>query len=324
MRSPESDGSSVPVPTAPNAFSPDFLDEVQGEAEPLTASEADLAGPWKLEPLHPDLGWPGAVAVLRLWESLDKGDLPEAVFLHLESAALCAALLPLLGREPLFHLHDQPAAAAPLPGGYPLLAMFGEQGPTPRGWLRIYRPEVAAGLHLFEGLTRSPLHLATVGDAAGGMALSHVGRLLAELLAAPAQRSRDPGRRRPGRRGRNRAGLKTQSRTGRAAAPAPSVLSAEERCTPICRDAAAPPNFARSQTSLSRRNVRTQRRRTLRHPPQTPASRCNVGKLLHRRQRHQHTVRIFRCRALCAAAKLGSDAATRLCAVAKCFCSTTS
>jgi hypothetical protein len=122
--------------------------------------------------------------VLRSWESLDKGDVPEAVFLHQEGGALCAALLSLLEREPLFHLHDQPAAAAPLPGGYPLLSMFGQQGPMVRGWLRRYHPEMAAGLHLLEGLVRSPFHLATVGDAAGGVALTQVGRLLAELLIA--------------------------------------------------------------------------------------------------------------------------------------------
>jgi hypothetical protein len=184
MRHPAEDGTSVSTPTPPNAFATAFLTQAQAEEEPPTAAEADLAGPWKLESLHPAAGWPGAVAVLRSWESLDKGDVPEAVFLHQEGGALCAALLSLLEREPLFHLHDQPAAAAPLPGGYPLLSMFGQQGPMVRGWLRRFHPEVAAGLHLLEGLVRSPFHLATVGDAAGGAALTHVGRLLAELLVA--------------------------------------------------------------------------------------------------------------------------------------------
>jgi hypothetical protein len=184
MRHSAADGTSVSTPTPPNAFDAAFLTQVQAEEEALTASEADLAGPWKLEPLHPDAGWPGAVAVLRLWESLDKGDIPEAVFLHQETGTLCVALLSLLEREPLFHLHDQPAAAAPLAGGYPLVAMFGQQGPMVRGWLRRFHPEVAAGLHLLEGLVRSPFHLATVGDSAGGAALTLFGRLLAELLAA--------------------------------------------------------------------------------------------------------------------------------------------
>ncbi len=184
MRHSVADGTSVSALTPPNAFAAAFLTQVQAEEEPLTAAEADLAGPWKLEPLHPAAGWPGAVAVLRLWESLDKGDVPEAVFLHQETGALCVALLSLLEREPLFHLHDQPAAAAPLPGGFPIVAMFGQQGPMVRGWLRRYHPEVTDGLHLLEGLVRSPFHLATVSDAAGGVALTHFGRLLAELLIA--------------------------------------------------------------------------------------------------------------------------------------------
>jgi hypothetical protein len=182
MRSPEQDGSSVASPTPPNAFDPAYLTEIQAEEEPLTAAEADLAGPWKLESLHPDTGWPGAVAVLRHWESLEKGDQPEAVFLHQETAALCAALLSLIDREPLFHLHDHPAPA-PLPGGYTVLSLYGDQGPVVRGWLRRHRPELLTGLHLFEGLVRSPHHLATLGDAAGGQALTHIGRLLAELQA---------------------------------------------------------------------------------------------------------------------------------------------
>jgi len=62
------DGTSTAVPTPPNAFAAAFLTQVQAEEEPLTASEADLAGPWKLEPLHPAAGWPGVVAVLRAWE----------------------------------------------------------------------------------------------------------------------------------------------------------------------------------------------------------------------------------------------------------------
>jgi hypothetical protein len=53
------------IPTG-SPFDTAFLTQVQGEEEPLTAAEADLAGLWNLEPLHPDAGWPGAVAVLRL------------------------------------------------------------------------------------------------------------------------------------------------------------------------------------------------------------------------------------------------------------------
>jgi hypothetical protein len=148
---------------------------VQGEDEPLTAGEADLAGPWKVESLP---GHPGAVGVFRLWERPEAGDLPEAAFRHEQTAALCALLLPLVGREPLYYHDDQPAPAAPLPGGHPLTAVYGEQGPQVAGWLRRYHPGVANALHLFESVLRSPYHLAQLLRIAGGVALTQVGRLL--------------------------------------------------------------------------------------------------------------------------------------------------
>jgi hypothetical protein len=184
MRDPESNGSSVFTPTPPNAFSPAFLEQVQGEEEPLTAAEADLAGPWKVEPLDPEGGRPGAFAVLRLWESVEKGDVPAAAFLHRETAVLCTALLPLLDREPPFSLEDETVAEGPLPGGFAVAALYGEQGWIARGWVRLFRPEVALGLGLLEGLVRSPLLLAAVVEAAGGNAVAQLGRLLPELLAA--------------------------------------------------------------------------------------------------------------------------------------------
>jgi hypothetical protein len=144
------DGTSPRVSTAPNAFDPAFLARVQeDDNEPLTAAEADLAGPWKVEWVP---GHPGAVAVLREWESLDKGDLPEAVFVDPEIAELCAAGLSLVEREPLFSLQDQLDPAAPVCPGHPVTAVFGEQGPAVCGWLRRYHPGVTAVLHVLEGL----------------------------------------------------------------------------------------------------------------------------------------------------------------------------
>jgi hypothetical protein len=125
-----------------------------------------------------------ATAVLRFWESVTKGDLPEAVFVHGETAALFAVLLPLIEREALFALEEEPTLDGPLPGGYPVTAMYGEQGIVVRGWLRRYRPEATAALHLLEGLVRKPLLLAAVAEAAGGGAITQLGRLLHELLAA--------------------------------------------------------------------------------------------------------------------------------------------
>jgi hypothetical protein len=171
------DGSSSGVPVRTNAFSPEFLEQLHDSPEPLTAAEADLAGPWKVEAVG---GPPGAFAVLREWESLERGDDPEAIFLDKETAALCAAILCLIDREPLFHLDSEPSPGAPVAGGFPVAAVFGEQGTRVCGWLRRFNPQVIEALHLAEGLVRTPRSLAEVSLAAGGGALSQVGRYLAE------------------------------------------------------------------------------------------------------------------------------------------------
>jgi hypothetical protein len=65
------DGSSTPVSPLDNAFSPSYLNLLRDRDDALTAAEAELAGPWKIEPVP---GRPGAVAILRLWEDLALGD----------------------------------------------------------------------------------------------------------------------------------------------------------------------------------------------------------------------------------------------------------
>lgn len=179
MRS-TSDGTSRSVSSPPNAFSPGFLASVQELSEPLTGTEADSAGPWKLEPVP---GFPGKVAVLRAWESQDAGDVPAAVLVKEESAALYAAGLPLQSREMLFHGPGQAEPGGPLPGGYPFGALFGDQGFQVRGWQRLHQPEMVVTLHLLESLVRSPQALAEVLLTAGGGAMAQVGRILAGRLA---------------------------------------------------------------------------------------------------------------------------------------------
>jgi hypothetical protein len=106
MRTQSNGTSASPVPLQ-NAFSPAFLDSLQEHDEALTAAEAELSGPWKCVPV---LGRPGVVAVLREWEDLERGDLPEGIFCQEETALLFSIVLPLLGREPRFHLDDQETA----------------------------------------------------------------------------------------------------------------------------------------------------------------------------------------------------------------------
>ena len=55
-------GSSVPTLPLDNAFSPSYLARLRERDDSLTAAEAELAGPWKIEPVP---GRPGAVAILR-------------------------------------------------------------------------------------------------------------------------------------------------------------------------------------------------------------------------------------------------------------------
>jgi hypothetical protein len=164
-----------PSPPLDNVFSPAYLTRLREQEEVLTAGEAEYAGAWKCEPVP---GKPGAVAVLRAWESLDRGDLPEAIFWHAETALLFALLLPLLAREPLFHL-----AEVEEPEGYAVSAVYGEQGPQVAGWLRRYESRQVEALHLAEALTRVPGALADLLDAAGPGAQEIVGRILARREA---------------------------------------------------------------------------------------------------------------------------------------------
>ncbi len=175
MRTPHN-GTSPSTRSTANLVSPAFLTLLRELDESLTASEADLSGPWKHEAIP---GQPGAVAVLREWEDLERGDVPEGVLWHPETARLLALALPLLGREALYHLAETESAE-----GFALAAVYGEQGSQIAGWLRRYEPRTVEALHLLEGLVRSPKALATLLQAAGAGAIEQVGRILAAWLEA--------------------------------------------------------------------------------------------------------------------------------------------
>ncbi len=168
--SPSSTPPPAP-PSSPSIFSPEFLACLRGRDEVPTAAESDLAGPWRFEPVP---GRPGSTGVLRAWEDLEQGDIPRAVFDQEQLAQLCATVLPLLRREPVFHLGETAGER-----GFPVIAIDGEHGPLECGALALFEPEVVAALDLFQGLIRSPAALAAVIDAAGPGALAQVGRLLA-------------------------------------------------------------------------------------------------------------------------------------------------
>ena len=167
-------GTSAPRRTPRSIFSPEFLAHLDARDDVLTATEAAYAG-WKTDAVP---GHPGHVAVLRQWERLEAGDRPQAVFLQEEWALLFAAGLPLVEREPLFYLGEEAT-----PEGYPMIAVFGKQGPQVIGWLPIYAPHFVAMLHQMTALVSAPVALAAVMKAAGS-ALGLAGRILGEEEAA--------------------------------------------------------------------------------------------------------------------------------------------
>jgi hypothetical protein len=148
-----------------NAFTVEFLKRLDEVGEPDGAHEADVAGPWVIQPVR-YRGAPG-FAVLREWESLTAGDVPYAVFGRREMALLAAAVLPATGRELLFRLGTEPDA-----DGFPLLA------PLAAGHLRDFDEALAGALHLAAALVRSPEALAWLLEAAGHVALEQAGRIL--------------------------------------------------------------------------------------------------------------------------------------------------
>ncbi len=98
----------------------------------------------------------------------------EAIVWHEETALLLAAILPLVSREMLFHLSDEEEAE-----GFPITAVYGEQGSQVAGWLRRFEPGLVGALHLAEALARNPPALAAVLQASGGGATEQVGCILA-------------------------------------------------------------------------------------------------------------------------------------------------
>src|SRR6476660_5193846 len=153
------------TPRSSNVFTPEFLSRLEQRDEPLTAAQADVAGPWIIQIL-PSPGW----AVLRRGESLAAGDRPTAVFRDRERALLAAAVLPGTGFDRLFKLQHERS-----PEGYAIVS-----GGEVVGHLEQFNPELLAALHTAEVFARVPESLARLLEASGAVALASAGRLLAE------------------------------------------------------------------------------------------------------------------------------------------------
>src|SRR5829696_7876190 len=106
----------------PNAFTPSFLGRLAERDEPPTAGDADVAGPWRIEPIV----WNGGhgFGLFRVGESLARGFAPTAVFPSRWLALLIVGILPGTGKDPLLLLSQQPDTH----GAYPVTLAGGSDG----------------------------------------------------------------------------------------------------------------------------------------------------------------------------------------------------
>jgi hypothetical protein len=156
----------TPFDDTPNAFTAEYLELLAERDEPVTAAEADVAGPWHLE-AHPASGW----AVLRQGESLE-GSQPMAIFSKKDAARLAAAVLPSTGRRSRYRLGKDPDAL-----GYPVY-----DDAQVVGHLERFHEDLVVALNVVDALVSSPGDLAWLLDAAGGLALGHAGKIAVERV----------------------------------------------------------------------------------------------------------------------------------------------
>lgn len=158
--------SNQPKPSPPaapgNAFTAEFLERLRRRDEPAGSAEADLAGPWRIEPTA------AGFALFRGWESAGRGDLPFARFRRREDALLFFAILPGRAQEPVYALRKETGVS-----GYVI-----EGGGEALGSLKTFDPDVVSASATAASLVRSPLCLAALLEAAGAFALDAAGDLL--------------------------------------------------------------------------------------------------------------------------------------------------
>jgi hypothetical protein len=176
-----SKGTTVPnQPHHSNAFAVSFLDRLAERDEPPTAGEADVAGPWRIEPI-PGHGF----GLFRMGESLGRGFAPAAVFPSRWLALICAAILPGTGQDPLLLLSKE----ADADGAYPVTLAGGGSGDGggdegPVGFFPLFEERAVDAMTVLLHLLRSPESLAFVLEAAGSVALERCGAILDERVAA--------------------------------------------------------------------------------------------------------------------------------------------
>jgi hypothetical protein len=163
--------SSVP-PFLSNAFNATFLRLFDERDEPITGSEADMAGPWSVEPI-PGRGY----GLFREGESLARGFRPTITFADRWLALLAAAVLPGTGRDSLLSL-----AGDPDPGGdgYAVLLDDG----TVVGHAGQFEETLIERINAAVDTIRHPASIAYLLEAAGPLAVLRSGAIFAQRIAA--------------------------------------------------------------------------------------------------------------------------------------------
>ena len=164
------DGTTLP-PT--NAFDPRFLKLFGERDEPPTAREADVAGPWRVEPTGDAFG------LFRLGEDPGKHR-PIAAFTTPSLALLAAAVLPGVGHDQAFRLRKERDHE-----GYGIESRSAWSAVV--GHLGFYDEKLIDGLNTLHSLITAPESLAFLLEAAGAEALRHAGTLLAARIRPKAE-----------------------------------------------------------------------------------------------------------------------------------------
>lgn len=165
-RQPMSSAGATPSPL--RVFTEEALERLRLSTEPSTAAEAELSGPWRVEPLAAG-GW----GIFRRGD-LEAGRPPLGRFAERHLALLAAAVLPGLGRAGGFRVEPEAGAA-----GYPL-----RRDGVEVGALELFLADLMPALDAVDALMRSPPALALLLESAGPTALERAGRELGLRLVA--------------------------------------------------------------------------------------------------------------------------------------------
>jgi hypothetical protein len=173
---PPYEAAPHPDEVAPNVIDAAFLARLDELDEPPTASQAELAGPWRVDPLPEEAG--GGFGLFREGESLERlrpASQPFARFESVGTARLVAALLPGLARDASYRFLEERQAR-----GWAIQSR--EAWGEVVGHVAVFEPALIAALHVADGLMRSPASLATLLEACGKVTLERAGVILAERV----------------------------------------------------------------------------------------------------------------------------------------------